>query len=57
MSDETPEDLPEPYRHAESTDSDSKGSKSTYIYNKIDQELADQYGWTPQQARESQLYL
>ena len=32
-------------------------SKSTYVYNQIDQEMADAYGWTPQQARESQLYL
>ena len=32
-------------------------SKSTYTLNKLDQELADQYGWTPQQAEESRLYL
>ena len=32
-------------------------SKSTYIYNQIDQEMADAYGWTPQQAEEARLYL
>ena len=31
--------------------------KSTYIYNQIDQEMADAYGWTPQQAEEARLYL
>ena len=39
---------------------DTKGitdSKSTYIYNQIDQEMADAYGFTPQQAEEARLYL
>lgn len=57
MSDETPEENPEPDEETKSTDPESKGFKSTYIYNQIDQEMADAYGWTPQQARESQLYL
>jgi hypothetical protein len=25
--------------------------------NQVDQEMADEYGWTPQQAEESTLYL
>ena len=25
--------------------------------NQVDQEMADEYGWTPQQAKESRLYL
>jgi hypothetical protein len=33
------------------------GSKSTYTLNELDQECADEYGWTPQQAEESRLYL
>lgn len=32
-------------------------TKSTYIYNQVDQEMADEYGWTPQQAKASRLYL
>jgi hypothetical protein len=57
MSEESQGELPESSQDAEATDSEPKGSKSIYIYNQIDQEMADAYGWTPQQARESQLYL
>jgi len=57
MSDETPEGNQESGNEAESAVPKSKGSKSTYALNKLDQELADQYGWTPQQAEESRLYL
>jgi len=57
MSDESQEELPESSKDTESTDPEFKDSDSTDIYNQIDQEIADAYGWTPQQARESQLYL
>ena len=49
----------------ENTD-DSKSENSTAGSNKnkrntpdseVDQELADEYGWTPQQAKEARLYL
>ena len=32
-------------------------TKSTYIYNQVDQEMADAYGFTPQQAKAMGLYL
>lgn len=57
MSDDSQEELPESNQDTNSTDPESKDSKSTYIYNQIDQEMADEYGWTPQQAKESSLYL
>jgi hypothetical protein len=56
MSDETPEERLEPDEETKSTDPESKGFKSTYTLNELDQECADEYGWTPQQAEESRLY-
>jgi len=57
MPEESQEELPESSQDAESNDPESKDSKATHSCNQIDQEVADAYGWTPQQARESQLYL
>ena len=36
-------------------DSDESVSEKQEPY--VDQEMADEYGWTPQQAREASLYL
>jgi hypothetical protein len=57
MSDESPDDIPENQQALEVSETASRVSKSTYIYNEIDQEIADAYGWTPQQADEARLYL
>jgi hypothetical protein len=41
-----------------SSKSDWTGNVTPELSNKkIDQEMADEYGWTPQQAKESGLYL
>jgi hypothetical protein len=34
-----------------------KEEKPNNENSKVDQEMADEYGWTPQQAKESGLYL
>ena len=44
----------------ESSNDGSQGNKEEKPNNensKVDQEMADEYGWTPQQAKESGLYL
>jgi hypothetical protein len=57
MSDESPAEMPEKQLEPELGESAPRVSKSTYIHNEIDQEIADAYGWTPQQADEARLYL
>jgi hypothetical protein len=44
----------------ESSNDGSQGNKEEKPKNKnskVDQELADEYSWTPQQAEEAKLYL
>ena len=35
----------------------SKANNPNTSDSEVDQELADEYGWTPQQAKEARLYL
>ena len=53
--DQDPEQVESELEAPGSADSDESVSEKQDPY--VDQEMADEYGWTPQQAREASLYL
>ena len=55
MSEEQDPDQLEPETQADSAESAESVPDKNEPY--VDQEMADEYGWTPQQAKESTLYL